>query len=417
MNNVYEIAKTQLQRACDFLDIDESLGLILSQPKSELIVNFPVLMDNGQYKLFKGYRIQHNNIMGPYKGGVRFHPEVHLDEVKALAAWMTWKSSLLEIPFGGAKGGVKFNPREHSPQELERITRRFTHALGSNIGPDHDIPAPDMGTNSQTMVWMMDTYMNNGPHGKKNALRGIVTGKSVTSGGSLGRDKATGQGLVFAVKAWANERQFNLGESDFIIQGFGNVGYHSARLLGAEGSILKAVMDHSGAIHHAAGIDPEALIKHCQETGGILGFPQAESISREGFFSTSADIFIPAALEQQITAETAPMMNFKLIAEGANGPTDLDGERILLERGVEFLPDILANAGGVTVSYFEWLQNRRSESWTAERVDQRLHLMITKAYNTMRSIAIEHGLDNRTAAYIHSVRRIQAVYKERGIFP
>lgn len=417
MQNVYEIAQAQLDRACQFLKLDDSLRLILSQPKSELIVNFPVLMDNGEYQLFKGYRIQHNNIMGPYKGGIRFHHEVHLDEVKALAAWMTWKCSLMEIPFGGAKGGIKFNPRDHSAQELERITRRFTHALGSNIGPDHDIPAPDMGTNAQTMVWMMDTYMNNVGQGMKNAVRGIVTGKSVTSGGSLGRNKATGQGLVFAVKAWADEFNFNLTEGSFSVQGFGNVGYHAARLLAAEGSTMRAAMDHTGALYHADGIDPVALGDYALEHGGIKGYPHAQEIDRDQFFSTEVDIFIPAALEMQITAETAPKMKVKLVAEGANGPTDLEGEQILIEKGVMFLPDILANAGGVTVSYFEWLQNRRAESWTEERVDQRLHSMMTKAYNTMRSIARENGLDNRTAALAHSVSRIQTVYAERGIFP
>ena len=417
LKNVYEIAQAQLDKACSFLNLDESLQLILSQPKNELIVNFPVLMNNGEYQLFKGYRIQHNNIMGPYKGGIRYHHEVHLDEVKALAAWMTWKCSLMEIPFGGAKGGIKFNPREHSAQEIERITRRFTHALGSNIGPDHDIPAPDMGTNAQTMVWMMDTYMNNSSQGQKNAVRGIVTGKSVTSGGSLGRNKATGQGLVFAVKAWAEEFNFDLQSASFSVQGFGNVGYHAAELLSREGSKLKSVMDHTGAIYSADGIDAVALLKYSMENDGIKGYPNAEAISRETFFSTEVDIFIPAALEMQITAETAPMMKVKLVAEGANGPTDLEGEQILLDQGVMFLPDILANAGGVTVSYFEWLQNRRAEAWSAERVDQRLHLKMTKAYNTMRNIARENGIDNRTAALAHSVRRIQTVYVERGIFP
>jgi glutamate dehydrogenase (NAD(P)+) len=348
---------------------------------------------------------------------MRFHHEVHLDEVKALAAWMTWKCSLMEIPFGGAKGGIKFNPRQCSAQELERITRRFTHALGSNIGPNHDIPAPDMGTNAQTMVWMMDTYMNNVGQGMKNAVRGIVTGKSVTSGGSLGRNKATGQGLVFAVKAWADEFNFNLGEGTFSVQGFGNVGYHAAELLAREGSTLKAVMDHTGALYSANGIDPVELGRYVREHGGIKGYSGAQEINREQFFSTSVDIFIPAALEMQITAETAPLMDVKLVAEGANGPTDLEGERILIDKGASFLPDILANAGGVTVSYFEWLQNLRAEAWTAERVDQRLHTMMTRAYGTMRSIARENGLDNRTAALSHSVSRIQTVYSERGIFP
>jgi glutamate dehydrogenase (NAD(P)+) len=417
LSNVYEIAKAQLEKAADFIDLDEKLRLILSQPKNELIVNFPVLMDNGKYELFKGYRIQHNNIMGPYKGGIRFHHEVHLDEVKALAAWMTWKCSLLEIPFGGAKGGIKFNPRDYSRAEVERITRRFTHGLGSNIGPDHDIPAPDMGTNAQNMVWMMDTFMNSGNHQQKNALRGVVTGKSVTSGGSLGRNKATGQGLFYTVEAWAQEHKFDLSKSSFMIQGFGNVGYHSAFLMNEVGSSMKAVMDHTGAIFNASGIDPVDLLAYSKEKGGIAGYPQSDPITRMEFFSTEVDIFVPAALEMQITAETAPHMKVKLVAEGANGPTDLEGEKILMEKGCSFLPDILANAGGVTVSYFEWLQNRRAESWSLERVDQRLKAKITFAYEQMRNLSRDHKLDHRTAAFVHSLQRVQEVYRERGIFP
>lgn len=375
-------------------------------------------MDDGSYQLFKGYRIQHNNIMGPFKGGIRFHPEVHLDEVKALAAWMTWKCSLLEIPYGGAKGGIKFDPTQYSSRELERITRRFTHALGANIGPDYDIPAPDMGTNSQTMVWMMDTYMNSSPQERKNSMRGVVTGKSVTSGGSLGRDKATGQGLVFAVAAWAEEHQVDLSKCSFSVQGFGNVGSHSARLLQARGAKLKAVIDHTGGVYNANGIDALDLIAYAkQNKGGVAGYSKAEPINKLDFFATEVDIFIPAALEMQITAETAPLMKCRLVAEGANGPTDLDGERILLEKGVQFLPDILANAGGVTVSYFEWLQNRLSESWSEDVVDAKLLKMMNKAYHTMRSIAKEYKTDHRTAAYIHSLSRIQTVYRERGIFP
>ena len=253
----------------------------------------------------------------------------------------------MEIPFGGAKGGIKFNPREHSAQEIEKITRRFTHALGSNIGPNHDIPAPDMGTNAQTMVWMMDTYMNNVGQGMKNAVRGIVTGKSVTSGGSLGRNKATGQGLVFAVKAWAEEFSFDLSQASFSVQGFGNVGYHAAELLSREGSSLKCVMDHTGSLKSDEGIDPIDLLNYSQEHGGIKGYPRATEIDRETFFGTEVDIFIPAALEMQITEETAPLMKVKLVAEGANGPTDLEGEQILLDKGVMFLPDILANAVGL----------------------------------------------------------------------
>ncbi len=415
--SVYEIAQAQLARAAKVLHLDPDLELILSQPKNELIINFPVRMDDGTYRLFKGYRIQHNDIVGPYKGGIRFHPEVHLDEVKALAAWMTWKCSLLEIPFGGAKGGIKFDPNQHSPAEIQRIARRFTHALGDNIGPNYDIPAPDMGTNAQTMVWMMDTFMNRGVANDKNALRGVVTGKSVTSGGSLGREKATGQGLVYVVEQWAEETGFNLDGATVAVQGFGNVGSWAAQILTRLGCSLVAVQDHTGAIVNAEGIHPRRLAEWNRENGGVAGYKGAKSVSQKAFFSVDADIFIPAALEMQITKETAPLLKCKLVAEGANGPTDLNGEKILQDRGITVLPDILANAGGVTVSYFEWLQNRRAESWSLHEVDERLHRMITQAYRNMRDLARRYDVDNRTAAYIHALSRIQRVYQERGIFP
>ncbi len=415
--SVFEVAGKQFARAADALGLDEHLRLILAQPKNELIVNFPVVMDDGTYQLFKGYRIQHSNIMGPYKGGMRYHPEVHLDEVKALAAWMTWKSALLEIPFGGAKGGIKFDPTRHSQGELQRITRRFTHALGSNIGPDHDIPAPDMGTNSQTMVWMMDTFMNSGSRERKNAQRGVVTGKSVTSGGSRGRSKATGQGLVYMVQEWADENGFNLDGARVSVQGFGKVGAAAAQILNRLGCILVAVQDHTGSIVNPEGIHPKRLREYITRTGGVAGYPAGDVVDRNAFFSAEVDIFIPAALEMQITAETAPLLKCKLVAEGANGPTDLEGERILAEKGIDVLPDILANAGGVTVSYFEWLQNRRAEQWTLEEVDTRLHRQMVRAYRTMRRLCNEHRISNRTAAYLHGLMRIQEVYRERGIFP
>jgi glutamate dehydrogenase (NAD(P)+) len=415
--NAYEMATAQLNRAAEVMGLDPEIHTILSQPKNELIVNFPVRMDDGKYQIFKGYRIQHSNIMGPYKGGIRFHHEVHLDEVKALAAWMTWKCAVMEIPFGGAKGGIKFDPRQHSASELERITRRFTHALGNNIGPDHDIPAPDVGTNAQTMVWLMDTYMNFTPSDRKNAVRGVVTGKSLTSGGSQGREKATGQGLVHIVEEWAKENHFSLDGATFCVQGFGNVGSNAARILSRLGASLIAVQDHTGAIRSNEGLHPGRLADWVKQHGGVAGYAGGDVITREDFFGTPCDLFIPAALENQITSETAPLMKCRAVFEGANGPTDLDGDRILAEKGIDVLPDVLANAGGVTVSYFEWLQNRRAEAWTLEEVDHKLHHMMTHAYATVRAIANERKIDNRTAAYVHALTRIQSVYKERGIFP
>ena len=415
--NVFDIAVAQFERAAQALNLDNWLKVVLSQPKNEIIVNFPVRMDDGTFRTFKGYRIQHNNIMGPFKGGLRYHHDVHLDEVKALASWMTWKCALMEIPFGGGKGGIKMNPHDYSEGELERITRRFTHALGNNIGPEHDIPAPDMGTNSQTMVWMMDTYMNSGPRDIKNSVRGVVTGKTTVCGGSRGRDKATGQGLVYCIRKWADENKFSLDGATFSIQGFGKVGSAAAAILTRLGASLVAVSDHTGSIVNPEGIHPKRLHQYVKDNGGLAGYSGGHEISREEFFSTEVDIFIPAALELQITAETAPMMKCRVVAEGANGPCSPEGEQILREKGTDILPDILANAGGVTVSYFEWLQNRRAESWTLAEVDSRLEAMIEQAYDTMRRVAQEYGVDNRTAAYMHGINRVQAVYQERGIFP
>lgn len=415
--NVYEIAQAQLEKAAKILPLEPDIHTILQQPKNELIVNFPVRMDDGTYRLFKGYRIQHNNIRGAYKGGIRYHHDVHLDEVKALAAWMTWKCALMDIPFGGGKGGVKFDPRQHSTRELERITRRFTHALGNNIGPNHDIPAPDMGTNAQTMVWMMDTYMNTGPHEDKNALRGVVTGKSITSGGSLGREKATGQGLVYVLQEWAREHHFSLDGCTFSVQGFGNVGSFAARILARLGATMVAVQDHTGSLTSAEGMHPGRLAEYVAREGGIAGYKGGQEISSDEFFTTEADIFIPAALGGVLTAATAPKIKCRVVAEGANGPTDLDGDRILAERGIEVLPDILANAGGVTVSYFEWVQNQRAERWSVEDEDMRLHQMMRNAYAATRRFARDRETDLRTAAYCVALDRIQTVYNERGIFP
>lgn len=407
----------QLERAMDHAEIEDHVRLILSKPKHELSVNFPVRMDDGSYELFTGYRVQHNNIMGPYKGGMRYHHQVTQSEVKALAALMTYKCALLEVPFGGAKGGINIRTRDYSLDEMQRITRRFTHDLGSNIGPEYDIPAPDVGTNSQTMVWMMDTYMNvhNGPD--KNAQRHVVTGKTLTSGGSVGRNKATGQGVVFSIEHWADETGFRLDGCSFILQGFGNVGSHTAQLLSQLGAQLTAVQDHTGSIYCPEGIYPRELINWVEETGGVVGFPGAEAVKKDEFWGLEADIVIPAALGLQITADVARKLKCRLVVEAANGPTTIEGEKILAERGIDVIPDIMANAGGVVVSYFEWIQNKRSESWLLEEVDKRLHYMVKKAFYEMRAFARDHEVDNRTASMAVALRRINTVYKERGVFP
>jgi len=415
--SVYKTVMVQFNKAADLMGLDPEIRKILSMTTNEIEVNFPVVMDSGCVKMFTGYRVQHNNVLGPYKGGLRFHPAVNIDEVRALAAWMTWKTAIAGIPYGGAKGGIQMEPWEYSRGELERITRRFTFALGSNIGPEYDIPAPDVNTNSQIMAWIMDTYLQMMPPQERNRSVHVVTGKPVESGGSLGRTKATGQGLVYVLEAWAKEHGFNLDGATYIIQGFGNVGSWAARLLKPLGAVLVAVEDHSGAMVNPDGIDPDALAEYVAAEGRIQGFAGGEPVDHQTFFSTRADFFIPAALEGQITAETAPWLNVRLVVEGANGPTDIDGDRILREKGIELLPDVLMNAGGVVVSYFEWLQNKRSEMWDLEEVDAKLVKQILGAYRRVRDAVRKYGTDWRTAAYVVALGRLERVYKERGIFP
>ena len=407
----------QLGRAMQHIPIEDHVRLILSEPKNEVMVNFPVKMDDGKYKLFKGYRIQHNNILGPYKGGIRFHHDVTEGEVKALASIMTYKCSLLDLPFGGAKGGIAITPGDHSITEIENITRRFTHTLGNNIGPDYDIPAPDVGTNAQIMVWMMDTYMNVQNAQSKNAQRAIVTGKSITSGGSLGRAKATGQGVVFSIQEWATENDFDLKGAKFAVQGFGNVGSNAAKILNDLGAICVAAQDHTGTVLNNDGIDAFKLTDHVSKHGGVAEYADACSATNDEFWSVECDIFIPAALELQITKEVAEMLKCRLVVEGANGPTTLAGERVMINRKIEVIPDLMANAGGVVVSYFEWVQNKRSERWQVEEIDKKLLFLMQKAYGAMRAFAKEKGVDNRTAAYAVSLNRINDSYVERGVFP
>jgi glutamate dehydrogenase (NAD(P)+) len=416
-NEFFKAIQDYLERAAKVVSLEPYVRTILSQPKNELIVNFPVRMDSGEIRLFKGYRVQHNNLLGPFKGGMRFHPSVTLDDVKALASMMTWKSALLRLPFGGGKGGLKFDPRSVSKAELQRITRRFTHALGANIGPDYDIPAPDVGTNAQTMAWMMDTYSNMVGSYQKQSVRGVVTGKPVASGGTLGRSKATGQGMVHCVTEWADEHNFSLEGSTMIVQGFGNVGSNAAVILSKLGVATIAVGDHSGYLINPEGFNAHKLQDYVEANGSINGYPGGKSITRDEFFSTKADIFAPCALENQIGESEARTLNVKLIVEGANGPTNPAGERILLDRGIEILPDILANSGGVTVSYYEWVQNKRSESWSAEEVDERLEAAMKRAFREVSEFGRSKKVDRRIAAYGLALQRLESVYIERDIFP
>ena len=415
--NLSENVFKQFNKAADLMGLDSDIRKILSNTNNEITIHFPVKMDNGHVEMFTGYRVQHNNVLGPYKGGLRFHPSVDLDEVRALATWMTWKTAIAGLPFGGAKGGIQINASSHTIKELERITRRFTFALGNNIGPEYDIPAPDVGTNEQIMAWMLDTFVMMMPANERHRSRHIVTGKPIASGGSLGRNKATGQGIVFIISEWAKDHRFSLSGSTYILQGFGKVGSWAARLMKPYGACLIAVEDVTGALYNAQGIDPDSLADHVERHEGVLSYPKAELIDHETFLNTSADIFIPAAMENQITADTAPLLKVGLVAEGANGPTDPAGNQIMLKRGIEVLPDILCNVGGVIVSYFEWLQNKRSEFWELDEVDTKLQKKIITAYQRVREKAEMYQTDWRTAAYIVALSYLERVYKERGIFP
>jgi glutamate dehydrogenase (NAD(P)+) len=415
--NLYENVIKQLEKAEDIVHFDGEICKILAETMNELIVHFPVKMDDGKVKMLTGYRVQHNNALGPFKGGLRFHPLVDVDEIRALATLMTWKTAITNIPFGGAKGGLQIDPADYSIEELEKITRRFTFALGNNIGPEYDIPAPDVNTNPQIMAWILDTYISTVTPNERNRCIHVVTGKPIESGGSQGRYKATGQGIVFLIEKWAKDHGFNLKGATYIVQGFGNVGSWAARLMKKNGSRLIAVEDVTGAIHNKEGLDPDDLADYVNEHGGVLDYPKAPPIDHETFFSTKADIFIPAALENQITEETAELLNVKLVTEGANGPTDPEGDRVLQRREIDVIPDILSNSGGVIVSYFEWLQNKRSEFWELDEVDNKLHKMIVDAYERVRDTAEKFKVDWRTAAQIVAISRLEMVYRERGIFP
>jgi len=415
--NFFKVVQQYLGEAAELCEVPDDVRTILSQPKQEIIVNFPVKLDDGRVHLFKGYRVQHNNILGPYKGGMRYHESVSLDDLKALGAMMTWKCALMGLPLGGAKGGIKFDPRQHSSAEIQRITRRFIHALGSNIGPSHDIPAPDVGTNAQTMAWAMDTYMNTVGYLSHMSGKGVVTGKPLASGGTHGRDKATGQGVVHCIRYWAEERDFDLAGKTFSVQGFGNVGSHTAILLSKMGASMVAVGDHTGYLHNPEGFNPHKMYEYVKQHGSIQGYPAGEQIRRDEFFGVKADMFIPAALENQVGPVEAEAMQVRLVVEGANGPCNPEGERVLIERGIDILPDVLANSGGVTVSYYEWIQNNRSESWTLEEVDARLETAMRRAYRRTTEMARQKACSLRHASYAVALKRLASVYQERQIFP
>lgn len=385
----------------------------LKRPKRTLIVDVPIMLDDGTTAHFEGYRVQHNTSRGPGKGGVRFHQDVTLSEVMALAAWMSIKNAAVNVPYGGAKGGIRIDPRQLSRGELERVTRRYTSEIGIIIGPSKDIPAPDVNTNEQVMAWMMDTYsMNEG-----STSTGVVTGKPVDLGGSLGRREATGRG-VFTVGAEAAQRiGLPLQGARVAVQGLGNVGGVAARLFAETGAKIVAVQDHSGALYREAGLDIHALLEHVARTGSVSGFAHAEVLAHDVFWDTPCDILIPAALEQQITQANAARIQARMIIEGANGPTTPLADDILHERGVLVLPDVIANAGGVTVSYFEWVQDFSSFFWSEEEINKRLVDIMKGAFAAVWQVAEEHKVSLRTATFIVACKRILHARDLRGLYP
>ena len=416
--SMYDTVIKQFNKTAEIIDLNPNIKKILEITNNEIVVHFPVKMDNGKVEIFTGYRVQHNNALGPYKGGLRYHPTVDLDAAKALAMWMTWKTSLAGLPYGGAKGGIQIDPRNYSDAELERITRRFTYALGENIGPEHDIPAPDVNTNAQTMAWIADTYMSTISTSERSQNQHVVTGKPVGSGGLEGRDRATGFGVYLTTKELVKSRGESLKDKTFIVQGFGNVGYWASKFLIEDGAKMIAVQDAHATLYNEEGISVEKLFEHSSpRKGSIQDFTEANEIDPAEFFGLECDILIPAALGNQITGDNAYKIKASIVAEGANGPTNEEGEAILLEKGITVIPDILCNSGGVIGSYFEWLQNRNGELWELDEVMQKLEKKLLQVFKKVEKEVEERNTDWRTAAYILAISRIETAYNQRGIFP
>lgn len=407
----------QFDYVADLTNLNPNIRKILREANNELVIHFPVRMDNGDVEIFRGYRVQHSNVLGPYKGGLRFHPAADLDSIKALAFWMTFKASLAGLPYGGAKGGIQMDPKNYSKAELERITRRFTYALGENIGPEYDIPAPDINTNAQTMAWILDAYVSTKSPSERSKNLHIVTGKPIGSGGLEGRDRATGFGVYLNIKYWYELKNETLKGKTFIVQGFGNVGYWTAYFLEKEGAKLIGVQDVYGSIANKEGISVENLFTHIKETESIVGFKGAEVIEKDNFFALDCDICIPAALGNQITTDNVNDIKATLIAEGANGPISVDAEKILLEKGITIIPDILCNSGGVMGSYLEWLQNRNSEIWELDEILEKLSKRMKDVFTRVIKTSEEKNLDLRTTAFFIAIQRIERSYEQRGIFP
>ncbi|MFI5225322.1 MAG: Glu/Leu/Phe/Val dehydrogenase [Candidatus Limnocylindrales bacterium] len=411
--NPWDVAQRQFDLAADRLSLDPGLRRVLREPRRELTVHFPVHMDDGSVQVFTGYRVQHNLGRGPAKGGLRYHQDVSLDEVKALAMWMTWKCAVVGIPYGGGKGGVIVDPKKLSYKELEGLTRRFATEISIIIGPEKDIPAPDVGTNAQTMAWIMDTYSMHVGY----TVPGVITGKPVALGGSEGRNEATARGAVFCIVEAATHMGMDLSKSTVAVQGFGNAGSIAARLIRNEGSTVVAVSDSTGGIHNPNGLDIDRVIAWKKEHGTVQGFPGADDVTNAEVLEVDCDILIPAALENQITSRNADRVKARLIAEAANGPTTPEADEILYDRGVFLIPDILCNAGGVTVSYFEWVQDLNRDHWSEAIVNAKLREIMVQAFHETLTIARKEEVNMRTGAYLLAVQRVADATAMRGLYP
>jgi glutamate dehydrogenase (NAD(P)+) len=412
--NPFETARKQVDIVADVLKLDNGMRAILKSPKRELTVNFPVRMENGEFKVFQGFRVQYNMARGPSKGGIRYHPQVTLDEVRALAAWMTWKCAVVNLPYGGAKGGIICDPKSMTKGELERMTRRYASEIAPIIGPEMDIPAPDVYTDSQTMAWIMDTYSMQ----KGFGVPGVVTGKPISLGGSEGRGEATGRGCAYVIREAATHAGVKVKGGTVAVQGFGNAGSIAASILQHEqGAKIIAVSDSKGGILNADGLNVASVEEHKKKTGSVVGFPGSKAISNTDVLEVKADILIPAALENQITAKNADKIQAKIVAEAANGPTVPEADTILYQKKITVLPDILANAGGVTVSYFEWAQDIQGYFWELADVNARLEKVMTQSYAQVHKVAEERKVNNRTAAYVLAIQRVVDAIKIRGIYP
>jgi glutamate dehydrogenase (NAD(P)+) len=410
--NIFGAMLQEFDGAARLLGLDPGIWKILTHPKRQIIVSCPILMDSGQIEVFTGFRVQYNITLGPAKGGIRYHPDVTLDEVKTLAAWMTWKCAVAGVPFGGGKGGVICDPTKMSQRELEALTRRYIAEIVDAIGPEKDVPAPDVNTNEQVMAWVMDTYSMHVGH----TTTSVVTGKPIEMGGSLGRREATGRGVMITTREAARNLGIDIKSATVAVQGFGNVGSVSADLLAEIGAKIVAVTDWKGGVYNPAGLDIDALIGWATQHKTVAGFPKAEPLDGPKLFELDVDVLIPAALENQITMENAPKIKAKIIAEGANGPTTPEADNHLHDRGVFIIPDILANAGGVTTSYFEWVQDRYGYFWEEREVNERLERKMVEAFNRVLLTSLKYKCDMRTAAYIVAINSVATVTKLRGMY-